>query len=131
MQETVVTYLQHLRGAITDLERLSQDAATRYGATTATRYGATTATLKVPREIDPSTGLDIWGGGALIFDQFGRPKWHQHKPLLDWDRQSRRLLHLSKTVEPNSAGVIGGRPSDRSEPLAALHHPERYGTERW
>jgi hypothetical protein len=122
-QETVVTYLQHVRGTIADLEDLSQDAAPR--------YGATAATLKVPPDIDPSTGLDIWGGGALIFDQFGRPKWHQHKPLFDWDRQSRRLLHLSKTTEPNSAGVIGGRPSDRSEPLAALHRPERYGTERW
>lgn len=121
--ETVVTYLQHVRGSIAELEHLSQDPSMR--------YGRTTATLKVPPDIDPATGLDIWGGGSVIFDQFGRPKWHQHKPLLDWDRQSRRLQHLSRTTEPNSAGVIGGRPSDRSEPLAALHHPERHGTERW
>lgn len=122
-QEAVVTYLQHLRGTIADLQELSTDAAMR--------YGKTTATLLVPPDIDVGTNLDIWGGGALIFDQFGRPKWHQHKPLLDWDRQTRRLAYLAKTTEPNSAGVIGGRPSDRSEPLAALHHPERYGTERW
>ena len=123
LQETVVTYVQHVRGPIAELERLSRNRAMR--------YGRTKARLEVPDDIDPATILDIWGGGVLIFDQFGRPKWHQHKPLFDWDRQSRRLLHLSKTTEPNAVGAIGGRPSDRSEPLAALHHPERYGTERW
>lgn len=122
-QETVVTYIQHVRGTIADLEVLSHNPAMR--------YGDTTATLQIPPDIDVGTNLDMWGGGALIFDQFGRPKWHQHKPLLDWQRQSQRLEHLAKTTEPNSAGVIGGRPNDRSEPLAALHHPERYGTERW
>ena len=121
--ETVVTYVQHLRAGVAELEALSRNAEMR--------YGSTTAELAVPKDLDPDTSLEIWGGGAIIFDQFGRPKWHHHKPLLDWERQTRRLDYLAKTTEPNSAGVLGGRPSDRNEPLAALHHPERHGTERW
>ena len=30
----------------------------------------------------------------LVFDQFGRFRLHQRQPLLDVDRQNRRLAHL-------------------------------------
>jgi hypothetical protein len=123
LQQTIVTYQQHVRASVAELRELSTKAKNR--------YGTTIQTLAVPKDLDPSTLLDIWGGGAVIFDQFGRPKWHQHKPLLDWERQSRRLAHLAHTTEPNSANAIGARPDDRAEPLAALHRPERFGAERW
>jgi hypothetical protein len=59
----------------------------------------------------------------VIFDQFGRPKYQQHKPLLDWTRETRRLRNLASTAEANAVGAIGGRPNNRAEPLAALHRP--------
>jgi hypothetical protein len=123
VSETVVTYTQHLRGTVGELASLSKKAEMR--------FGSSEATLQIPPGLDGRLTLDIYGGGSLIFDQFGRPKLHLYKPLLDWDRQSRRLEYLARTTEPNTIGAIGGRPGSRVDPLAALHNPETFGGERW
>lgn len=38
--------------------------------------------------------VELWGGGVLVFDQFGRFRLHQRQPILDVDRQTRRLQYL-------------------------------------
>jgi hypothetical protein len=38
--------------------------------------------------------VELWGGGVLVFDQFGRFRLHQRQPILDVDRQTRRLKYL-------------------------------------
>jgi hypothetical protein len=123
VQETVVTYIQQLDATARELRDLSGDRAYR--------YRGSADRLELPEGFDPGTRVGIHGGGAIIFDQFGRPKFHQHKPLLDWKRQTRRLAFLAEKAEATAAGTIGGRPYERGEPLAALHRPDRFEAERW
>jgi hypothetical protein len=42
---------------------------------------------------------------VLVFDQFGRFRLHQRQPLLDVDRQSRRLAHLLEHGGPGAFGA--------------------------
>ncbi|GAA0582578.1 hypothetical protein HPO96_08680 [Kribbella sandramycini] len=57
---------------------------------------------ELPPGIDAPDGLpadepvELLGGGVLVFDQFGRFRLHQRKPVLDVDRQNRRLQYLAK-----------------------------------
>ena len=39
----------------------------------------------------------LHGGGTLIFDEWGRLKYHVHNHLSNFDKQSQRLRHLAKT----------------------------------
>jgi hypothetical protein len=50
--------------------------------------------MHVPAGMAPETVVELWGGGVLVFDQFGRFRLHQRQPLLDLDRQDRRLQYL-------------------------------------
>ena len=50
--------------------------------------------VNAPAGMPPDTPVELWGGGVLVFDQFGRFRLHQRKPILDGERQSRRLAHL-------------------------------------
>ena len=53
-----------------------------------------------PERIEKPDGLDNWkqvhllGGGVLIFDQFGRLKYHIHNAVLNAVKQTERLRHL-------------------------------------
>jgi hypothetical protein len=40
------------------------------------------------------TDIDLRGGGALVFDEFGRLKFNVHNRVLNEERQTRRLKHL-------------------------------------
>ena len=51
-------------------------------------------------------GEDLRGRG-LIFDQWGRPKYHQSKPLFDWDRQKARLEYLDRSGIVDRQGRLG------------------------
>lgn len=124
VHETVVTYTQLVEATAAELAELSRDPSTRYRGTSNNK-------LKVPADLNPDRRVAIYGGGAIIFDQFGRPKFHQHKPLLDWERQTRRLAFLAEKTEVGAACTIGIRRYERGEPIAALHRPDPFEDERW
>lgn len=124
VQETVVTYTQQVLGTAKELAALSQDPVFR--------YRGTTDVLALPRQLDPKTNVQMYGGGAIIFDQFGRAKLHLSKPLLDWRRQSARLAYLVARLTTNRAGTLGAATFfAKGEPLAALHRPDPLARERW
>lgn len=124
LQETVVTYTQQVVGPAEELASLSLDPMFR--------YRTTTDTLAIPAQLDPKTNVQMYGGGAIIFDQFGRAKLHLNKPLLDWRRQSARLAYLVARQSANRAGTLGAATFfSKGEPLAALHRPDPLARERW
>ncbi|MFP5372350.1 MAG: hypothetical protein ACLGI3_16600, partial [Actinomycetes bacterium] len=52
--------------------------------------------MSAPAGVDPEVQVELRGGGVLVFDQFGRFRLHQLKPILDVDRQNSRLQLLFK-----------------------------------
>jgi hypothetical protein len=121
VRETVVTYVQQVDGTAAELQALSQHV----------RSPLTDCVLEIPDRISSDTDLRMYGGGAIIFDQFGRPKFHQHKHLLDWERQSRRLEYLADRPDTSSSTRLGAPPSSSVEPLAAIHRADSFASERW
>jgi hypothetical protein len=122
VRETVVTYTQEVDGTVAELQELSKDPSAR--------HRGSSRELELPADLDPTTQMRAFGGGSLIFDQFGRPKYHFHKPLLDWERQTRRLEFLARTIDAASTGRLG-TASSRRDALAAAHRPDRNEIERW
>ena len=57
----------------------------------------------VPGDID----VKLYGGGVIIFDQFGRVRFHQSKPIGDGDRQRRRLAYLARIGRTDQRGRFG------------------------
>jgi hypothetical protein len=92
VREVVATYVQMLDGTAAELRALAE------------RRGGE---LRVPTAVSDTTRLELLGGGTVIFDEFGRLRYHQPKPLLDWDRQSRRLEYLVHNGLRDSRGGIG------------------------
>jgi hypothetical protein len=90
-------------------------------------YGLTT-----PRPLEPDTEIELWGGGVLVFDGFGRAKFHQTKPLQDWDRQQRRLDYLVSHRLRDTRGNYGATLSIPSgQRFAALHVADERAGEDW
>ena len=88
--------------------------------------------VKLPRGMKKDTKLELWGGGVLIFDQFGRAKLHQTKPLGDWSRQQRRLSYLVSQGLVDRQGRYGFTTSEpRGLRFAALHVADRRAEENW
>ena len=50
--------------------------------------------IKTPSGMPKEQLVTLYGGGALIFDEFGRVKYHVRNRLLNPDRQTRRLKYL-------------------------------------
>ena len=123
VQETVVSYVQHLDGTAAELREYSLDRAHR--------YGDSAAVLELPERFDPARDVRLYGGGSIIFDQFGRPKYHFHKPLLDWQRQSLRLESLAGQADSSSSARLGTPVFDHDQAIAALHEPDTEAGERW
>lgn len=122
VRETVVTYTQQVDGTPGELQELSRDPRAR--------HRSSSRELELPPDLDPDARMRAFGGGSIIFDQFGRPKYHFHKPLLDWERQTRRLAFLARTTDASSTGRLGAT-SYRRDGLASAHRPDRHVTERW
>lgn len=88
--------------------------------------------LRVPEAVPEAAEIQVWGGGALVFDQFGAPKYHHPKPLQDWDRQSRRLSYLVNSGLRDRRGRVGfslGTP--RGQWFAEFHRPDPRAEEDW
>jgi hypothetical protein len=92
VREVVANYIQMLDGTAVDLRALAK------------RLGGE---LVVPAGVEDTTRLELLGGGTVIFDEFGRLRYHQPKPLLDWGRQSRRLDYLVRHGLRDSRGGVG------------------------
>jgi hypothetical protein len=111
IRETVADYVQSLDATAGELE--SQG-------------------LSRPDGLDPSTKIQVWGGGVVVFDQFGQAKLHQTKPLQDWQRQSRRLDYLVHNGLRDTRRRIGfslGTPLGQR--FAEFHTPDDRAGERW
>ncbi|HEY5708012.1 MAG TPA: hypothetical protein VIS51_01295 [Solirubrobacterales bacterium] len=88
--------------------------------------------VAVPKGVKPTTALELWGGGVVVFDQFGRAKLHQRKPLSDWKRQSRRLAYLARHSLSDTRGRLGFTLSTpRGQRFAALHVDNTRAAEDW
>jgi hypothetical protein len=88
--------------------------------------------VELPAGLKGDTKLELWGGGVLVFDQFGRAKLHQTKPLGDWPRQERRLSYLVSQGLADRSGRYGFTLSlPRGQRFAALHVSNRRAEEDW
>jgi hypothetical protein len=77
-----------------------------------------------PEGMDAKARVELWGGGVLVFDQFGRFRLHQRKLILDVDRQQRRLNDLFDRDIKDSRGGFGASDGVRPDARFALLHPE-------
>jgi len=88
--------------------------------------------VALPDGVARDTQVELWGGGVLVFDQFGRAKYHQTKPLDDWDRQQRRLEYLAGHGLRDATGRLGFTLSTpRGQRFAALHVSDERAGEAW
>jgi len=73
LHETVCEYVQTLQLLASELDVLQ---------------------LKKPADMPDDKQLKMYGGGALIFDEYGHLKYHVYNPLLSTARQQQRLDYL-------------------------------------
>lgn len=91
LRETVAEYIQVLRIKAGELTCLLPE-------------------IRKPAGLRDSTPITLYGGGALIFGQDGRLKYHIHNALTNGTRQTARLSHLWRngSFEP-AEGIECGR----------------------
>ncbi|MGZ8804782.1 MAG: hypothetical protein ACXWZG_05730, partial [Microbacterium sp.] len=83
-----------------------------------------------PPGVDATDRVALWGGGVLVFDQFGRFRLHQRKPILDIARQQERLDNLAARRIKDSRGDFGSSDGVNPDQRFALLH-ERRSEESW
>ncbi len=112
VSEMVATYIQMLELRAGELERISG--------------------LNVPDGVGADTPVQLFGGGTLVFDQFGHLRLHLRKDLGDWWRQLRRLEYLQHTGRHDSRQRLGfSDGAARGQVFADLHNTERLSGEAW
>ncbi|MGA9770360.1 MAG: hypothetical protein WBV94_15080 [Blastocatellia bacterium] len=75
LRETVAEYIQMIKLAPSELKSLG---------------------VKAPVGMPPETEVTLYGGGALIFDEYGRLRFHIYNRILNAERQTKRLEFLWK-----------------------------------
>lgn len=73
LRETVAEYIQIINLAASELKSLK---------------------IKVPSDMPKDQQVTLYGGGALIFDEYGRLKFHVRNRVNDAERQTQRLKYL-------------------------------------
>jgi len=115
--ETAASYVQLLDGSVARLARLAESQGGK---------------LEIPPGLDPATRLQIQGGGALIFDEFGRAKFHQRKSIFGWKRQSDRLAYLVEKGKKSRRGAFGfSDGTSLGQRFRLLHMPSDVAAEEW
>ena len=115
--EWLVDYVQELIITTAELEQLARLRLPSFHA---------------PTGLLPDTQLKIWGGGTLVFDEFGGLKYHQFKRLDEWERQQRRLEFLVRRGLWDSKGRIGfGLGVPLGQRFAIAHSPTTTQGEVW
>lgn len=74
--------------------------------------------LKAPKGMPDRCRVTLYGGGALVFDEFGALKFHVRNRVLGASRQNERLRYLWES------GFLGGDSTERG--FAAMHR-RRFG----
>ena len=95
--ETVVDYVQELVLTRAELEKLAQ----------ANKPKGPAFALPSTDVLPSATKLKLWGGGTIIFDEFGAVKYQRFKRLDDWSRQQRRLDYLIERGLWDTKGRLG------------------------
>ncbi|KQT94751.1 hypothetical protein ASG49_07995 [Marmoricola sp. Leaf446] len=85
--------------------------------------------IEAPAGTSPDTVVELWGGGVLVFDQFGRFRLHQRKPIVDADRQTRRLRHLVARGLVDRDGGVGTSDGKGDKRRFSLLHQDPDGGE--
>jgi hypothetical protein len=100
-----------------------------YTQTLRTTAGALPPGVAAPAGMATDDVVELWGGGVLVFDQFGRFRLHQRQPILDADRQTRRLQYLFDHDLRGGDGSWGGSDGVGEKRRFALLHqgPEEEG----
>jgi hypothetical protein len=80
-----------------------------------------------PPGMPGDTPVRLYGGGTLVFDEFGRLKYHVHKRLDNSRRQSERLRHLWEHGMRDSDGRYGFSDGAPTGQRFALAHLQRLG----
>ncbi|MCX6592939.1 MAG: hypothetical protein NTZ56_15580 [Acidobacteria bacterium] len=75
LRETVAEYVQTIEAEAGELAHLS-------------------TAVRKPEAMPDSLPVTLYGGGVLVFDEFGKLKYHIHNSLQNGPRQSRRLDYL-------------------------------------
>ncbi|HEX5858050.1 MAG TPA: hypothetical protein VFY91_08075 [Microbacterium sp.] len=96
-----------------------------YSQTLSTTAGHLPAGMTAPDGMDADAAVTLWGGGVLVFDQFGRFRLHQRKPILDIDRQQRRLQVLFDRDTHDTRGGFGSSDGVSPDERFALLHTMR------
>lgn len=123
VSEAVADYVQLLDASAAELVELARGWAAEEGST---------EDIVLPPLVAPDTPVQVFGGGVLVFDQFGRAKYHIRKPLTDWRRQMQRLQYLARTGMFDSRQRVGfstGAPVGQR--FAMLHQPAGRAGEDW
>ena len=74
--------------------------------------------IKKPAPMPETQEVTLYGGGALIFDEFGRVKFHIRNRLLNPNRQTRRLEYLWRYGEFR----LSAEEKSPSRRFAQMHH---------
>lgn len=98
LRETVADYVQILTVRAGELESL--------------RVPGRQARIRRPKGLSPGKIVRLLGGGALLFDEFGKLKYHIRNSVLNPGKQTKRLRYL------HGVGFFDRR---RVHGLAALH----------
>ncbi|HYO90766.1 MAG TPA: hypothetical protein VEQ40_03990, partial [Pyrinomonadaceae bacterium] len=101
LRETVAEYYQYLRLQAFEVKHLG---------------------IRTPLDMPDKQEVILYGGAALIFDEFGQLKFNVRNRLLNPSRQTNRLKHLWESEGPQAFGA-----EDSSEKRFAKMHRLRYG----
>lgn len=87
--------------------------------------------MKRPEGMSANATVTLWGGGVLVFDQFGRFRLHQRKPILDVTRQQQRLEVLcARNIKAQRGESYGSSDGVNPDERFALLHARR-STDSW
>ena len=94
---------------------------------------ARSSTFPTRRRCRTRCTLQFWGGGTLIFDQFGRAKFHQRKDLerLDAPVQAARLPAPQGPVRQPAGGSVSPPARRAGMAFADMHAPDDRAGEAW
>jgi hypothetical protein len=84
------------------------------------------AGIDAPEGMTGDTMVELWGGGVLVFDQFGRFRLHQRKPILEKRRQTDRLAYLFTRGLKGRDGVYGASDGTPDKTRFALLHDDAW-----
>ncbi len=79
--------------------------------------------IRIPEDMPEELQITLYGGAALVFDEFGQLKFNVRNRLLNPERQTKRLQHLWRSEREQAFE----QREDASEKRFAQMHRVRYG----